>query len=268
MSYSAILTTREITEQLTALGVEPGMTLLVHSSLRRIAGDDTWIAGGPQAVVEALEAALTPEGTLVMPTHSTDWSDPALWVNPPIPRDWWPIVRAEMPAYRPDLTPTRMMGAIVDTFRGQSGVLRSSHPAHSFAARGRHAAQITADHSLEDSLGERSPLGRIYDLDGHVLLLGVGHENNTSLHLAEARADWGAGNRLLESSAMLVDGQRQWVTYRMVDGDSADFPALGADFEEIFPAQIGLVGRATARLMRQRDLVDFGQTWIDRHRPA
>lgn len=266
MSYQAIYTVNNLIADLRALGLAPGMTVLVHSSLRAVRGDDLWIAGGPQAVLEALEEVLTAEGTLIMPTHSTDLTDPTYWVNPPIPRDWWPIVQAEMPPYRPDLTPTRMMGAIVETFRKQDGVLRSSHPAHSFAAWGRHATFVTADHALAFGLGRQSPLGRLYDLDGHVLLLGVGHGNNTSLHLSEALADWPGRRIVQEASPMLIDGRRQWTTYEMIDWDASDFEALGLDFEADCAVRRGFVGRAASRLMSQRQLVDYGRDWIERYR--
>ena len=125
-----------------------------------------------------------------MPTHSTDLSDPSQWGNPPVPESWWQTIRETMPAYAPDLTPTRSMGKIAETFRKQDGVLRSAHPLHSFCARGPQASYIIGNHSLAYGMGENSPLGRIYDLQGSVLLLGVGHSSNTSIHLAEYRADF------------------------------------------------------------------------------
>ena len=66
--------------------------------------------------------------------------------------------------------------------------MRSSHPVQSLAAWGRHGSHLTASHPLDWPLGDDSPMGRLYKLDGQVLLLGVGHDRNSSLHFAETRA--------------------------------------------------------------------------------
>ena len=259
---AAPLTHSSLLSQLQALGVAAGQRLLVHSSLSSLG----WVAGGPVTVIEALLAALGDGGTLVMPTHTADNSDPANWRGPPVPPAWWPVLRAEMPAYDPARTPSRGMGRIAELFRTWPGALRSAHPIGSFAARGPLAAALLADHAcLEDPFGEDSPIGRLYRSDGHVLLLGVGHDSNTSLHLAEHRAR--APRRVVkEGTALWAEGARRWVPFDMQGLETDDFPALGAAFEAARGLAPGRVGRAEARLLRQRDLVDFAVGWLEAHR--
>lgn len=247
-----------------ALGLGAGDVVIMHSAMSKIG----WIVGGAVAVIEALLEVLTPAGTLVMPTHTSANSDPAEWQHPPAPEAWWQPIRDEMPPFRPEISPTREMGTIVEIFRTWPQVLRSSHPQISFAAWGQHAAWITQNHPLEVEFGDASPLGRLYELDSKVLLLGVTHANNTSLHLAEARVDYVGKTWSRKGAAMLVNGQREWVWWQGLDYDSDDFERLGQDYEASVGFVVGKVGQAEARLLSQRAVVDFAMTWLPQHRPA
>lgn len=261
-SVTLPVTYRVLKTELRALGVDSGMTVIVHTSMSKLG----WVAGGVRSVVDALVDVVGQAGTLVMPTHTSDLSEPELWENPPVPRSWWQIIRSETPAFDPALTPSRGMGSVVECFRHYPGVKRSGHPQVSFAALGPCAAAVTANHSLEHSLGEGSPLARLYELDAYVLLLGVGHSNNTALHLAEYRADYPGKEWIEQGAPVTIDGNREWVIFEDLDVDEDDFAEIGAAYAASGGERVGTVGIANARLMTIRSLVDFGVTWMTTHR--
>ncbi|QUL55445.1 AAC(3) family N-acetyltransferase [Paenibacillus tritici] len=259
-----LITVETLAEDFRRLGVQEGMTVLLHSSFKSLG---QWVAGGPVAVILALEQVLGKAGTLVMPTQSADLTDPSGWSNPPVPEAWWPDIREYMPAYDPDLTPLRGMGIIPDCFRKQQGVRRSGHPIDSFAAWGKHRDLIIDGHGLEYAFGEQSPLARIYELGGSVLLLGVDHLNNTSLHLAEYRADYDGKQEVMAAAPMMVDGIRQWVEFSDYNWNSDDFAELGLDFgKETGLIATGLVAGSRAQLIPQREIVDYAVKWLERRR--
>jgi aminoglycoside 3-N-acetyltransferase len=257
------VTVDSLITDLRALGVEPGGTLLVHSSLSALG----WVAGDAQAVVDALRAAVTADGTLVMPTHTPQYGDPAAWTNPPVPDDWIPVIREQRPPYRPDATPTRGMGAIPECFRAYEDVRRSAHPIFSFAAWGADAAAVVEDHAFDRGLGEGSPLARVYDRDGDVLLLGVGHDVNTSLHLAEHRAPLDH-SPVTREAPVVRDGAREVVGFDGIETRTDDFAAAGGAFEGERGERVtrGTVGAAGARLVDQPALVDFAVDWFETNR--
>ncbi|WP_439025633.1 aminoglycoside N(3)-acetyltransferase [Haloarchaeobius sp. DT45] len=259
------ITVDRIATDLRDLGLAAGDTVIVHSSLSALG----WVCGGPVAVVDAIQRVLTSDGTLVMPTHTGDYSDPGSWQHPPVPDEWEQEIRDTMPAYRPEVTPCRRLGAVPDTFRSYPGVVRSRHPIVSFAAWGAEAEAITADHSYDDPLGEQSPLARLYERDASVLMLGTDHGTNTSLHLAEYRDD-NPDEREPDGAPVVQDGERVWLEFTDIDLDTSDFPAVGEAFEETRPdaVSIGQVGEAASRLLDQRELVDFAAEWFTAHRPA
>jgi aminoglycoside 3-N-acetyltransferase len=216
-----------VMEQLAALGVTQDAVLLVHTAFSKVAPVD----GGPTGLIEALRSAIGLGGTLVMPSMADSDDQP----------------------FDAESTPCRSMGVVADTFRRMPDVLRSDSP-HAFAATGPEAAAITAPHPVDVPHGLDSPVGRVYERDGYVLLLGVGHDADTTVHLAENLA--GVRYRRRAAACISHEGRAIRVEYGEPDHCCANFARLDEWLEAGGRQRRGQVGGAAARLARSRDIVD------------
>lgn len=257
-----IVLKQDILTALKKIGITAGQTIMVHTSLSSMG----FVCGGAQIVIEALLESVGADGTILMPTQSWKNLDPTAGVHWEEPEEWWQIIRDNWPAYNKDITSTNTMGAVAEMFRKWPGTLRSDHPARSVAANGKYAAYLTQDHDLFNIFGEGSPIGKLYELDGYVLLIGVGYDKNTSLHLADVRADYPGKHNSTEYSAVMENGQRVWKSYDTLFVDGEDFEEIGEAFENRHSVQKVTLGNATITLMKQRELVDFAVQWIEQNR--
>jgi aminoglycoside 3-N-acetyltransferase len=212
--------------ELVALGVSGDGVLVVHTAFSKFGGR----AGAPSDLIAALRMAAGPRGTVVMPSMSDDDDHP----------------------FDPQRTPCASMGIVADTFWRMPGVSRSDSP-HAFAAIGPHAAEITAPHPIDVPHGLDSPVGRAYELNAEVLLLGVGHDANTTVHLAENMA--GVRYKLPKYATVMRDGQCIHEHYREVDHCCANFALLDSWLEARGHQQRGFIAGAPARLASGRDVV-------------
>lgn len=257
-----IVLKQDMIEALRKVGVQAGQTIMVHTSLKSLG----FVCGGAQTVIEALFDCVGKDGTIMMPTQSWKNLDPETGVHWEEPQEWWQLIRDNWPAYDKDITPTNTMGAVAEMFRRWPGTVRSDHPARSVAAWGKHAEFLTGEHDLSNIFGEGSPIGKLYQLDGYVLLIGVGYDKNTSLHLADVRAEYPGKHMVKESSAILQDGRRVWKTYETLFVDGEDFSEIGKAFEQCGRVKKVCLGNGTLTFMRQRDVVDFAVEWIEKNR--
>src|SRR5690606_6379738 len=220
------LSVAEVAEQLRELGVRAGGVLLVHTSFRAVRP----VAGGPDGLITALRTALGPDGTLVLPSWTGSDDEP---FDP------------EQTAADPDL------GVLADRFWRLPGVVRGDHPM-AIAAAGPAAATVVGDPLPLPPHIPASPVGRVHDLDGQVLLLGVDHTANTTLHLAELIA--GAPYRRPKYCTVLRDGRPTRVEFAENDHCCARFALVEQWLGDA--ARVGPVGHARATLIRSRAIVD------------
>ena len=252
----------DIVSALKSVGLQNGDSVMVHTSLGQIG----YVCGGAQTIIEALIDVVGQNGTIMMPTQSWKNLDPETGVHWDADEADWDTIRENWPAYDKAITPTNTMGAVAEMFRSWPGTLRSDHPARSVAAWGKNAKYLTENHDLSNIFGDSSPIGRLYKLDGKVLLIGVDYDKNTSIHLADARAEYSSKHTCIEHSAVMENGVRVWKAYETLFVDGEDFKDIGRAFEAAYTTCKVKVGNADIKLMNQRELVDFAVSWIECNR--
>jgi aminoglycoside 3-N-acetyltransferase len=143
-------------------GVPRDGVLFVHSAFRGLAAQGFRL----EAFIEGLLEYMHP-GTLVMPTMT------------------WRVVTPKSPVFDELATPSHV-GAVPEAFRLRYAARRSLHPTHSVAAAGTLTDHLLSGHHLDDTpCSPNSPYGRARAEDTHILMLGIGLERCTAIHVAE-----------------------------------------------------------------------------------
>jgi len=175
------LTADDLTQALKALGVKAGDTLLVHSSLSGLG----YLENGADAMIDALKAALGPDGTFMAPAFSRPYMAFEGSINKAL-------------SFRPyDTRPdghlrdkTINTGVLPKTMLKKPESFRSGHVSHEWVAIGAKAEECMAGHDLlDDPASENSPMQKALDLNGSVVFLGCSIGSNTFLHYLEHMAD-------------------------------------------------------------------------------
>lgn len=215
----------ELRAGLRGLGLESGSRVVVHSSLSSLGR----IEGGAGTVVDALLDAVGPDGMVAAPTF-TRYDEP----------------------YDPDGSPSTT-GAVTEALRRRDGAVRSPHPTKSIAAIGPGADALVADHAPANSLGPESPLHRLLERDGRVLLLGVDHTANSAIHVAERLANVPYRDQTARTETA-IDGSIESVEVNRVHC-SRGFEVVRPLAEHAGIVARGGIGRANARLLDGRTLL-------------
>jgi len=229
------LSRSDLAAGLRHLGLGRGDLVYVHSSLSSLG----WVEGGASAVLEAMRDVVGPAGTLMVPTFTFSGTDT------------FDVLRS------PSKT-----GAITEAVRNHPEAVRSWHPAHAPCAIGPLAEWLVADHILYGPLDIGCPEDRMAKLGGWVLLLGVDHRVNSTVHIGEAYA--GSVARLVRYNALnparpkviASNGQTLTVSITSMPGCSAGFGAVERAMRAANRIRYGLIGEARCQLMRGQDIID------------
>jgi len=136
--------------------------LVIHSAIATLSRAGLRAEGMIEALLEYMNA-----GTLVMPTMT------------------WRTVTPQNPHWDELGTPSHT-GILTEVFRTRYAEARSIHPTHSVAARGSQAQRLLAQHHLGDTpVSANSPYGLMRDDRSYVMMIGVGLETCTAIHLPE-----------------------------------------------------------------------------------
>jgi len=215
---------------LKQLGVKPGDVLFIHSSFKSIGP----VTGGADAVFSALEQAVGPQGTLLLPSFNLI-QDKALRVQS------WNVQ-----------TSPSTVGYLTEHFRLMPGTYRSDHYSHAVAARGHDAKWFVEGHIEQEGLvspwdllpwgrtfGTHSPMARAMQRQGKQLMLGVDYFSSTYIHIVEC---------LLLAHRRQSDPEARYIWLDRI--------RLGEYWENIGQISHGKVGQADCRLFDIRAFVD------------
>ena len=265
MSEQPIITRSRLLADLRAMGLGQGQTVMLHASVKAIG----WVVGGPDIVIDSILEVLTPTGTLMM---LASWED-----NPyDLPR--WPQERQEQylrecPSFdaRTSHADHRQMGILAEYLRTWPGAHRSRHP-FSYVAVGQNADWITRDEPWQYRNGPGSPLAKLCEADGAVLLLGPVLNSITLLHHAEHLARVPSKRVDHYRMPVLVGGQSVWMDFEeydttlgIVDWPDDYFVTIAREYLAARHGHTGRVGAAEARLFEATPLNALGVRWMEEH---
>lgn len=227
------VTQKQIAADIAKLGVHPGDLLLVHSSLKSIGQ----VVGGAGAAARALVDAVSPGGTVFVPTFNFG-------------KHPWDV----------KTTPS-VVGAITEAFRHLPGAQRSLQSTHPVSAIGPRAAEILAGHEKTHPFAVDSPLGKLWKLNAWVLLLGCGHNSSSMIHVAEEAEDVPYLYRTRVQTLLMPDGSTRQIDVRR-PGFSNGFFKIDAPLRAAGKIIDGKVGQANCMLMRAGDIVEIARQML------
>lgn len=244
---------------------------MVHASLRKIGlARSHGVDGGADLLVDAIDAALAPDGCWMMVLGSEYAQD---WVNDRPPPERAALLAGTEPFDPASAPAMKDVGFLAEAFRRRPGTMLSSNPSGRFGARGARAAELLSDQPWNDYYGPGSPLDRLCERGGQVLRLGADPETVTALHYAEYLAVLPDKRRTRWDYLMATPHGpvHRWIDCLDDLNGIADYPC-----EDYFAAIVkaylaegrgrrGPVGGAMAELIEAADIVAYGASWMERH---
>lgn len=261
-----LVTKSKLSHDLRDLGVAAGQVIMLHASVKAIG----WVVGGPDVVLQALTDILTPDGTLMM---LVSWEDGTYEMGE-WPQEKQKAYLEKCPPFDPERSRAyRKWSILTEYLRTWPGAHRSANPDESFAAVGRLAEWLTKDHPLQYGLGPGSPLAKLCEVHGSVLVLGSPLHDITLLHYSEHMADVADKPIVRYKVPIREDGRRTWVVIEEFDTNKRIGNWKGEDYFRIITREAlsagigraGNVGAAEAYVFDAARLNGFAIEWLETH---
>ncbi len=256
----------DIARDLRAIGLGAGDMVMVHAAMRRVGP----LIGGPDTLIGAIREVIGDAGTLAV---ATDWHAPYLEhrltdAQGRVLPEW----RDHIPPFdRASTRAVRDNSVIAEFLRTTPGALRSANPNCGIAAIGGRAAWLVADHPLDFGYGPGSPLAKLVEAGGRVLMIGAPLDTMTLLHHAEHLADVPDKRVLDMEIPHATPGGTHWrmtqeyeSTEAIVAGLPDDyFATLLTDYLRAGHGRQGAIGQAPSILVDAAGIVAFATRWIE-----
>jgi aminoglycoside 3-N-acetyltransferase len=259
------ITRSELATDLRKLGVRLGDAIMLHVSVKAIG----WIVGGPDVVIQAPVDVLGQGGTLMM---YVAWKEDAPYSLAQLPGKWQEAYLKECPPLDPARSrANRDWNILTEYLRTWPGAYRSGNPEASCVAVGAKAEWLTENHPLQYAYGPGSPLAKLLEVKGKVLLLGAPFGSITLLHYAENIAEVPNKQIVRYRMPILRKGKREWVDIEEFDTCGNILPRAEQYFEAIPRVYLtsgkgtkGKVGTADSYLFDAADFVKFAVQWLEK----
>jgi len=237
------VTRQDIVAGLREIGLQPGDLVQVHSSLSAFG----YVEGGADTVVDALLEVLGPTGTLMVPTFN----------------------HGRVEVFDPLTTPS-WSGKITEAVRVRPEARRSIHPTHPYCAIGPLAEWLTSEHLELETFDWNSPLGKLIQRDGKILLLGVGMNANTAAHIAQARFRATCLGYREYPRKVLLHGRiiPAWSTRWRASRCPLEWEPIETALRARAMIRDGRIGEAQVMLMNGRDMFNVTYQLCQQHCPT
>lgn len=257
-------TRSSLRDDLTRIGLSAGDTVMVHAAMSKVGP----MLNGPDALSTALLDAIGPEGTLLVYTSWDSVHDDLLDDDGRVLAQW----RDHVPGFDPQASrAVRMNGVIAEFVRTMPGARRSGNPGASVAAIGRLADWITADHPQDYGYGEGSPLAKLMEANGRILMVGAPWDTMTLIHHADHLANLPAKRVLRYEVPFATGAETTWRFMEEFDTTEPLVEGLPENYiEQIVTAYVargsgrgGTIGLAPSLLVDGRSMLAFAIEWLE-----